>query len=358
VLRASTADDALGGAILTLDGGTLEVFSNTSRTNANTTTIVLSDSTVLASRNSSAAGVEHVLGTLQLGSSKLTVQANAANTSGTAGVIFGTTTLSNNATLEVVNNGVGASVTQLTLGAVGETGGARGLTKTGDGQLLLNANNTYSGATVVSAGSLIIGAGGSVGSSSVLDVASGATLDVSAVTGGFAVVGGQTLRGSGTIVGNTTVNGALQPGNSPGLLTFNNDLTLGGAAVTTMEINGAGVRGTAFDAIDVVGLLTYGGNLTLSMGTTFGFGSYSFDLFEGSTTGSFDTVTLGGLYSGSLVNSSGVWGLANGNDTWTFTESTGLLALEVVPEPSTYALLLLAASGLGARMIRRRQRGH
>ncbi len=356
VLQVRTVENALGGATLALNGGTLEIFSNNTRTNNNATTTVIGESMVRSAREAEGAGLSHVMGALQLGSSTLTVTANELNTSGTVDVTFGNTTLSNDATLEVVNNIAGAT-TRLTLGAVGETGGARGLTKTGNGQLLLNANNTYSGATVVSAGSLTIGAGGSVGNSSVFDVASGATLDVSAVTGGFAVGASQTLRGSGTILGNTTINGALQPGNSPGLLTFNNDLTLGSTAVTTMEINSAATRGTTFDAVNVVGLLTYGGNLTLSMGTTFGVGSYSFDLFEfGSTAGSFDTVTLGDLYSGSLVNSSGVWGLANGHDTWTFTQSSGLLELEVVPEPSTYALLVLAAAGLGARVIRRRRR--
>jgi hypothetical protein len=36
--------------------------------------------------------------------------------------------------------------------------------------------------------------------------------------------------------------------------------------------------------------------------------------------------------------------------------SEGSLQLNVVPEPSTYALLVLSAAGLGAHMIRRRRR--
>ena len=351
------ANAALGSGTVALNGGTLLIAANTTLTNTSASVSVLGDSTLIVNRGANSGSITHLMGDLSAGAGKLRVESGSLITGTNTGeVVFGVTTLTNNATFETVNNGTGGT-TRLTLGAVGETGGARGLTKTGFGQLLLNANNSYSGATVVSAGSLTIGANGSVGSSTVLDLASGAALDVSAVTGGFAVGSSQTLRGSGTVVGNTTVNGALQPGNSPGLLTFNNDLTLGGTAVTTMEIIGTGVRGTAFDAIDVVGLLTYGGNLTLSLGTTFGVGSYSFDLFDfGSTGGSFDTVTLGDLYSGSLVNDGGVWGLANGNDTWTFTQSSGLLQLNVVPEPSTYALLVLAAAGFGARVIRRRRR--
>jgi hypothetical protein len=152
----------------------------------------------------------------------------------------------------------------------------------------------------------------------------------------------------GSVVGNTTVNGGLQPGSSPGLLSFSNNLTLGGTAVTTMEINGAD-RGTTFDAVNVGSLLTYDGTLSLSLGTTFAEGNYSFDLFDfsGGQTGSFDAVELGGLYSGSLVNNgSGVWGLASGNETWTFTQGSGALELGVVPEPSTYALLALSAAGV------------
>jgi autotransporter-associated beta strand protein len=345
-----------GNAVVTLQGGGLELYRSGNSTFSNNV-VVQSNSTITSGRNALGAGLTYTFdGSLSVGAQTLTI--NAANVnSGTAGVEFlGATTLTGNATMLVTNN-VDGVATSLRLGAVNESGGSYGLTKSGNGLLTLTAANTYSGATVVSAGSLIIGAAGSVGNSSVLDVASGATLDVSAVTGGFVVGIGQTLRGNGTVVGNTTINGTLQPGNSPGLLSFNNALTLGTTAATTMEINGAGVRGTAYDAINVGGLLAYDGTLTLSIGMTFSVGSYSFDLFDfDSTSGSFDTVTLGGLYSGSLVNNSGVWGLTSGNDTWTFTESSGILELGVVPESSTYALLAFAGLGLAGHVIRRRYR--
>jgi autotransporter-associated beta strand protein len=276
-----------------------------------------------------------------------------------------TQTFNNPITLGSSNVTVAASSGNISLlQAVGDAGAGRGMTKTGSANLTLSTNNTYTGATTVSAGSLILSTNGSIASSSVLNVASGATLNVSAVSGGFIVGTNQTLRGSGSVVGNTTINGALQPGSSPGLLSFSNNLTLGSTAVTTMEINGAGngagSRGMVYDAISVDSLLTYDGKLSLTLGTTFAAGSYSFDLFDfGSQTGSFDSVTLGGNYTGSLVvNDVGLptnWGLTSGDNTWTFDQSTGVLALSVIPEPSPLALSGLGLLALAVSALRKRR---
>ena len=234
--------------------------------------------------------------------------------------------------------------------------GAVALTKNSGGTLTLSGTNTYTGNTTINAGTLLLESAGSIANSKTINVASGATLNVSAVSG-YNVGASQTLMGNGTVLGNTIINGNLQPGNSPGLLTVNGTLTLNGTSTTTMEIAGSGVRGTAYDAIDVTSSLAYGGNLTLAIGTTFGAGTYSFNLFDfASQSGSFAPggVTLTGNYTGTLVdNGFDVWGLTSGNDTWTFTQSDGVLGLTVIPEPKTWALL---AGSLTALMVLRRRR--
>jgi autotransporter-associated beta strand protein len=215
-----------------------------------------------------------------------------------------------------------------------------GITKLGSGTLTLAASNAYSGITTVSAGSLILGANGSVGSSSVLDVASGATLDVSAVSGGFVLGGSQTLRGNGTIVGDTTVSGTLSPGNSIGALTFADNLTLDLNSTSVFQING--FTAGAFDLVSGSsgGTVAFGGTLNIIFSNNF------------STSGSVKIFDFEN-YSGGFGSNFSATGLADGYSA-SFDDGTGLLT--VVPEPSTYALLALAAAGLGAHVVRRRRR--
>jgi hypothetical protein len=141
---------------------------------------------------------------------------------------------------------------------------------------------------------------------------------------------------------------------------------------------GGGVSVGANNAFGGTG--TVGGALSLAAGADF----IVFNLNSALTvTGA---VTLDNTFSiGSLLGANGAaidWSLV-ANDTYTLINSTstfsniqnfgeanktsiggdrfayfseGSLQLNVVPEPSTYALLVLSAAGLGAHMIRRRRR--
>jgi fibronectin-binding autotransporter adhesin len=327
----------------TINAGVLE-FAGTNSV-ANASAITLGGGTLRFSGGGTRSATISGSGNLEkTGANTLTLSGNnsfSGTTTVSAGVLeFSTAnSVNNNSAITLVTN----STVRFSGGGTRSNtiAGSGNFEKTGANTLTLSGNNTYSGTTTVSAGSLIING------------------DQSGATGILTVSTNATLGGSGMIGGATTINGNLQPGNSPGILTFSSGLTLTGTAVTTMEINGL-ARGTDYDVINVVGgLLTYDGRLTLSLsGPVYGIGIYSFDLFDFvSQTGAFDVVELLGSYSGSLTNNGlGVWGLSSGNDTWSFSQADGVLSLNVVPEPSTYALLVLSAAGLAAHVVRRRRR--
>lgn len=247
----------------------------------------------------------------------------------TQNIVLGTTAIVGNATIK----------TTADMQVTGNISGTANATfvKDGAAKLILSGTNTYLGTTSVNVGTLVING------------------DNSGATGAMTVASGATLGGNGTIGGATTIasGGTLAPGNSPGVLTFNDALTLNGT--TIMEISGTG-RGTSYDGINTgAGLLTYGGALTLNFGAATAGGNL-YDLFQigaGSYTGSFASVNLTGTYTDTLVNNSGIWSVTNSGFVFTFTESTGDLGITAVPEPATW---MLAALGLTVTVVFRRRR--
>lgn len=132
--------------------------------------------------------------------------------------------------------------TTITVDGVGAVASAGGVTKTGTGTLVFAAASTYTGDTRIEAGTFRLSSAGSIDASPVITVASGATFEVAAVSGGYAVKLGQTLQGGGTVLGATTVNdGAiLSPGITTGDLTqtlsFTGNLTLADGSETILHL--------------------------------------------------------------------------------------------------------------------------
>jgi autotransporter-associated beta strand protein len=159
--------------------------------------------------------------------------------------------------------------------------GSGGLLKSGDGLLTLAGSNSYSGATVIGAGTLVVS--GSLANGQVI------------------VADDATLGGSGTIGGAVDVQGGgiLAPN---GTLTVNNMLHLAGTAKIDISKSGTTLGG---DKISGPSTVTYGGALIVThQGNLLGPGD-EFQLFAASNySGSFSSVTLPELASGLVWNSS------------------------------------------------------
>jgi len=270
------------------------------------------------------------------------VTVNNQNTSGTttlggntaaASVFSGNVALSKSINLTAVTGG-----NTTFSGAI--SGSGFGVTKTGNGTVTLSNTNSYTGVTTISAGTLLLTSTGLISSSSAIDfTSSGAgTLDVSGVSG-FQITANQTLRGTGKVIGSLTVasSGTLAPGNSPGTITFDNDLTLAGGSVSNFEING--LTANLYDlALGGVGSQTVNFGGTLNLVFQGGFNTLG-------TVKIFDIETYAGSFS--AVNTSGL----DTGFTASFSSLDGVVT--VIPEPTTWMLL---AFSLTALMVFRRRR--
>lgn len=107
------------------------------------------------------------------------------------------------------------------------------------------------------------------------------------------------LGGAGTINGNIFNYGTLAPGNSPGTLTINGNLTLFSGSTTQIEIASL----DAFDQIFVTGLATLGGTLQVTPygGYSLAYGQQFQFLNAGSVTGAFDSIELPPNFRGRIL---------------------------------------------------------
>ncbi len=239
--------------------------------------------------------------------------------SGVASTISATNIGVNGAVFNVTKGG-GAVDLNVT-GAIVDKFGTGGLTKAGDGVMVIAnaANPLLTGPTTISNGTLLVNG---------------------SISGSAVTVNGGTLGGDGGTLGSTLValGGTLAPGSVIGTLNFANSLTLEGTAL--FQINKAGSLLTADLANVTSGLLTLGGNLTVTASGTVLTNGDTFDLFNSATSfaGNFASVNLPTLSQGLSWDTSDL-----------ATDGT----IAVIPEPGAVVSLL---GGIGLLLGMRRRR--
>ena len=299
-----------------INAGSLQVGAGAALGSIATSSSIIDNGGLLTFNRPDSTSVGAISGTggiTQLGTGTLTLTAN--NT------LRGVVTISAG-TLQVGNGGAAGSISNMTgvvdsgtlvfnntgtLGYRGVISGIGGVVQNGSGTLVLPTNETYSGYTIVSNGTVVLTASGSISNTAAIVVNAGTVLDASAA-------GGLTLRsaappeilaGSGTINGTVTVTTSTRvlPGTNGviGTLTFNNNLTMSGGNLVFDVTNSPGTS----DKILVAGVLNQNsGNVLINVkGTLLANGLYPLVYATNGLNGTSanNLIAIGFLQTGQLA---------------------------------------------------------
>jgi len=179
------------------------------------------------------------------------------------GSVAGTNSVAVSSTLN--DNLVVTNTASMGLTLQGVVSGTGGITKLGAGNLTLNASNSYTGSTVVSAGTLTLGHASNTLSDSGVVTINGGTLDLgsNSDTVGAVTISSGSLSGSGTLTGSSY---SLQGGSVAAKLGAG-DISVSGGTTTLVSAG----RLTSSSSLSISGgQLNLGGNETVASFTQTG----------------------------------------------------------------------------------------
>jgi fibronectin-binding autotransporter adhesin len=203
--------------------------------------------------------------------------------------------------------------------------GIHGLAKEGAGKLILSGANTYQGKTVISQGTLLVNGTHAAGAGT-YEVDSGATFG-----------GSGTITSSGGIIaesGSRITGGDL---GTVGTLTLVSNVTLDSGSTYQVDIAGATI-----DKLAITGLLTITSGSILNINIT--------DL-TGLQFNTYYTIATYTDYTGAFTSITGLTGY-----TYDLKYTDTALELEIIPEPESWAMIMLGLFMLGVTVRRKLRR--
>jgi len=312
-----------GGAAGSLGTGDIYFTKAGTQSGASTLSIVRSDAYVLTNNvNYGDATNGSIISNVGKNSTNGTIYGtNKITLSGTQ-TINGTLTNQVTYNINTINNGsVNTNVDAEVSGKITGTGG---VTKKGNGTLLISGlNNDYSGGTAIKEGRVIVS--GNLGSGAVSVNWDGTNVYAA-------------LAGTGTIAGAVTItNGKLEAGDVStsiyGTLTIQGTLALTGTSAIDIRLGSLSHENDSLVLSNVdLGTSTA---LNLSTSNYVEGNTYTLMSYSGSLSGTFSSIT--GLSGDYIIN------YGNGTDS--------AVTLSLVPEPTTWAYIVLGC-GMVFRQLR------